>query len=1017
MTHPLEAPRVRLVRADEPFAARQWDLPFPTQGRYKVTGEAGSGVTSFLIDTAVERIVSGADPSSVLFLASSKDAAARVRREIGRRLVGSGFSTEEPIARSVHSLAFALLRQQEGEQIRLISGAEQDLAIRELLAGHDEWGTGSWPQQLRPALPLVGFARQLRDFMLRAVERGAGPDDLRRAGQEHKIPVWSATGDFLEEYQEVMALYGTKSYSASELIAEVLRRDIPTKWATLIVDDAQHLSPAAASLIQRLSGAADLTVVGGDVKQSVFHFRGASPDFFRDFAAETVDLGASRREPVREAVIVPDAPSHLSIVVDTVRREHLENDVPWSDIAVVVRSASMIDEVRRALLQAGVPVALDPTDVVLSEQPLVKAMLLGLRSLIGELTTAQWRELIIGPVGGSDPVSLRRLLRGLRRWDPERRSEETLGQLIAAEELPDFGAVLTPRELKILTRIRKVLEAGRTELAAGESVENVLWAIWSATGLSDSLMAAALRGGAAGSQADRDLDSMMALFDAAGDFTERRPQAGVEAFIAHIEEQELPTSVRDRRVALPEAVPVLTAHGVVGREFATVIVAGVQEGSWPQLTETGSLFRQEDFIDYVDSDIDPAVPVSHIADRLAEEHRLFHVATTRATKKIVVSAIDAPDGDELIEPSRFVEEFADAHGIEIQRLRAVQPREAEPRGEEPKEAEPVGIRVLARDELVAELRRAITDPSGTEVTRTQAARQLARLAQAGIDEAAPESWWALTQPSISEPLEAKERLSPSRIEGLLNCPLRDVLEREVAPSTGPHMTKGTLVHAYFEALGRGADAETAREMTLEAYSTLFEVPPWQVGVDRAEFTALLEASRAWLRSSRKDFEQVGVEVPVRVKVADTLTISGRMDRLERSGGRLHIVDLKTGKSAPTVADTQDNPQLAAYQLALAHGQLVETVDGIVVETSDDPGHVADVDGATLVYPASGKSGTTRKQDAASAEQREAFLELIKDLPKEMTGPQLTARTGPHCDHCAVRSLCPVMPEGDTLVDG
>lgn len=1016
MTYPVEAPRVRLVRADATSPARRWDVLLPAQGTYKVTGEAGSGVTSFLINTAVARIVAGADPSSVLFLTSSKDAAARVRRDVGRRLVDSGFSTEEPIARSVHSLAFALLRQQEGEQIRLISGAEQDLAIRELLAGHDEWGTGSWPQQLRPALPLVGFARQLRDFMLRAIERGAGPEELRRAGQKHKIPVWSATGDFLAEYQEVMALYGTKSYSASELIAEVLRREIPAKWTTLIVDDAQHLSPAAASLVQRLSGAADLTVVGGDLEQSVFHFRGASPDFFRDFAAETVNLGPSRREPDREAVIVADAPSHLSVVVDTVRREHLEEDVPWSDIAVVVRSASMIDEVRRALLQAGVPVALDPTDVVLAEQPLVKAMLLGLRALTGELSTAQWRELIIGPVGGSDPVSLRRLLRGLRRWDPQQRSEETLGRLIAAEELPDFGSVLTPREEKILTRIRRVLEAGRTELAAGESVENVLWAIWSATGLSDSLMASALRGGAAGSQADRDLDSMMALFDAAGDFTERRPQAGVEAFIAHIEEQELPTSVRDRRVALPEAVPVLTAHGVVGREFATVVVAGVQEGSWPQLTETGSLFRQEDFIDYVDSDIDPAVPVSHIADRLAEERRLFHVATTRATKRVVVSAVDAPDGDELIEPSRFVNEFADAHGTQIQRrLLAVEPQEAESQ-----EAEPVaagGIRVLARDELVAELRSAITDPSATEVTRAQAARQLARLAEAGIDEAVPDSWWALTQPSISEPLEPKERLSPSRIEGLLNCPMRDVLEREVAPSTGPHMTKGTLAHAYFEALGRGADAETAREMTLQAYSTLFEVPPWQVGVDRAEFTALLEASRAWLRSSRKDFEQVGVEVPVRVKVADTLTISGRMDRLERSGGRLHIVDLKTGKSAPTVADTQDNPQLAAYQLALAHGQLVETGEGVAVETFDDPGKVADVDGATLVYPASGKKGTTRKQDAASAEQREAFLELIRDLPNEMTGPQLTAKTGPHCDHCTVRALCPVMPEGDTLVDG
>ena len=63
---------------------------------------------------------------------------------------------------------------------RLITGAEQDAVLRELLRGDIEDGAGYWPERLRPALPMVGFAAQLRDLMLRAGERGLGPEDLER---------------------------------------------------------------------------------------------------------------------------------------------------------------------------------------------------------------------------------------------------------------------------------------------------------------------------------------------------------------------------------------------------------------------------------------------------------------------------------------------------------------------------------------------------------------------------------------------------------------------------------------------------------------------------------------------------------------------------------------------------------------------------------------------------------------------------------------------------------------------
>lgn len=1005
-------PRARLVPREPHIPQRTWDVDLPTRGVWRVTGQAGSGVSSFLLDTAMEAIRRTGDPDGVLVITASKESGARLRRELSERVADSGFVANEPLVRSVHSLAFAIVRQRAQDQIRLISGAEQDAVIRQLLDGNAEYGTGSWPEELRPALTFVGFARQLRDFLLRAVERQITPDDLRQLGARHQMPIWSAAGDFLAEYQQVMRLWGVDSYSASELVAAVLEQPVESRWHTLLIDDAQHLDPTSGQLLEQLIQQADLAVVGGDLDQSVFHFRGALPAFFSSLDATTIDLGESRRTSQRQVVISDTDSTQHRVIADHVRRAHLDDGVAWSEIAVVVRSTGMLEPIHRILLQAGVPVAINPTDIVLSEQRIVAAMILGVRALFEELSTSEWRDLLLGPVGGTDPVTLRRLLRGLRRFSPDTRAEETLRQLLRPEApLPDFGSMLTDRELDILERIRTVMQAGHAAISADGTVEDILWAVWNATGLSDRLMAHALRGGAAGSQADRDLDAMMSLFDAAGDFAERRPEAGIEAFITHISEQELPTGVRDRRTATPDAVSLLTAHGVVGLEFSHVVVAGVQEGSWPSLGETGSLFGQEDLIDLLDAGIDPAVPVSHSADRLKEERRLFHVATSRATSSLLVTAVNAPDDDEAQEPSRFIEEFCEHFGITPTEHDA----DDDPDWAEDIPALPSTARVLSRSDLIAELRRAVTAEDVSESVRAQATRQLARLTAASIPGAAHQEWYTTTETSTNEPLDTPRALSPSRIEGLLACPLQEVMERLIQTTSTVHMVRGSMVHAYFEAIGNGADEELARRATMEAYEQVQEAPSWQRESDLEQFGRLLDRTSQWVSSSRAAFTLVGTELPVDVEVTPDLRIRGRLDRLEHDAeGRAIIVDLKTGKNAPTVDATRDNAQLTAYQLALAHG----TLGGNAIRTARDDEDPIEVGGALLVYPATAAASvTTRDQVAKTDEELAEFTRRVTPLIDELTGPTITARTGPQCEHCPVRAMCPVQPEGEDITRG
>lgn len=98
--------------------------------------------------------------------------------------------------------------------------------------------------------------------------------------------------------------------------------------------------------------------------------------------------------------------------------------------------------------------------------------------------------------------------------------------------------------------------------------------------------------------------------------------------------------------------------------------------------------------------------------------------------------------------------------------------------------------------MVAELRRVVNDPR--DPRRKQAARQLSRLAEAGIPGANPAEWTNLRTPSTDEELiKGAVSLSPSRIEQLLNCPLRAVLDRLDSEEETPiAMLKGTLVHAF-----------------------------------------------------------------------------------------------------------------------------------------------------------------------------------------------------------------------------
>lgn len=970
---------------------RTWDIFPGNKGVYRLIGVAGSGVTSMIIDSVLARLKEGVSAQDIIVISSSKESATRMRSEIQHQSIkeNAQYTSEEPIVRSIHSFAFEILadharRNHNLNPRRLISGSEQDAVIRDMLQGHHEAGGAYWPEDIAPAISYKNFARALRDFLLRAVERNYSPDDLEKIGKKYQRPRWVAAGHFLREYENIMGIQNSDRISASELITiatELLTDpDFLSSWRNkikyLYIDDAQNLDPLSAKLLEKFIPFAESTIIAGDPNQSIFHFRGAHSAFLEKYVPPTgeiteIFLDSSFRQPSQKHILIaPFALDQYRFIADRMRRAHLLEGMSYKDMAVIVRSSSSIERIRRVFLQNNIPVALSHNNIVLIEQPLVESLLIAAKSLLRPLGVEETETLVCGPIGGADSIAYSSLIRAIRRemlirpelkekavravdvlrnlLNPRHQNTETEQLIIAS---------LGPRERAIFDRIMHVVDKGYAAVRARQGVELIFWALWEATGLDRSLQDIALRGGARGSQASRDLDSMLGLFDALGDYVERQPGSSVEGFIRYIEDQELPVSTRDRRGIDNDAVSIITAHSAPGQEWKIVFVADVNEGVWPNLELTGSIFSLDEFLDYADRGIEPGTPLSRIIPLLKNETQLFDLACSRATDRLFIMATDESSPDSATEPSRFCEEYGTQWGVEVRSIADFYSSVADSYEGEGTICEgsaidlnlydyinrDLGMRVFSNEHLIAELRRIVCGMTQSQYSelarediRKEAAVQLKRLAEAGIVGADPSQWQGIMPLSTHEPVYGPQdmiRINPSGIEALLQCPLNYFFRNYISTNHTVFAGIGTLVHAYAEALTAGLNKEDIRARIHETFASLYD--DYIVANKKNDLDVALDNVEKYVSAHPEvvatEF-RASVEVPASM-YNQAFKISGRIDRLEydKEKETYRIIDFKTGDvSKNKVGDF--NPQLATYILAAHYGSFYQK------STQDDSSH-------------------------------------------------------------------------------
>jgi superfamily I DNA/RNA helicase/RecB family exonuclease len=1044
-------------------------------GPLLVLAGPGTGKTTTLVEAIVRRVEEGTHPDRILALTFSRKAAEQLRDRVTARV---GHTMSASIGSTFHSFAYGLIRRYAPAQLyvgplRLLSAPEQDVVLRELLQDHPE--SVRWPDSLRLALGTRGFAREVHAVLSRAREKGLDGDELRRLGEEAGLPELVAAGAFLEQYLDILDSRSAVDYAdlirRATIEAWTHRDELRAELSHVFVDEYQDTDTGQVALLRALAGDGRNLVAVGDPHQSIYAFRGAEVRGILDFPtafphadgrpAEVVALATTRRfgprlltaaqrvagriglpgsidEAARAAFLAPTAEAgqfgdgrvvvrtfdsdraEAEHLADLLRRAHLEDGIPWEEMAVLVRSGRQsIPPLRRSLGAAGVPVEVASDEVPLVRDPAALPLIDALRAVLNldnddpdhvdHIDAARAEALLTGPLGSLDAGDVRRLARQLRLREKELAQAEkrlpTPSRELVRRAVLDPGRLdgLDGSEPQRARAVAELVRQTREQLGGGATAEELLWTLWSGTGWPARLRRAVERGGGAARRAHRDLDTICALFESAARAEETRDHVGVREFLATLVAQQIPADTLAERGARGAAVRLLTAHRAKGLEWRLVVVAHVQQDGWPDLRRRSTLLGA----DRIGSGV--LVPETTAREAQMEERRLFYVACTRARERLVVTAVASPedDGDQ---PSRFLDEL----GVTVEQV----------------EGRPA--RTLSMAGLVSELRRTAADPAVSEPLRLAAARRLSRLAAETAGErplvpmADPMSWWGTRAATRSvTPVRdpgAPVPVSASLLDQFATCPTRWFLSREAGGIVRAHQSAnmGLIVHAIAQRiaggeLDAGPDDAAALMGHVEAVWERMEFrTPWAAARELERVQAALGRFLHWHHANPRRL--IGVETQFQAVLdlpsGEQVRLTGYADRLELdAAGRVVVVDLKTGRTKPSGPQVKGNLQLALYQLAVDHGA-VDELEGL-------PDGGAEAGGAELVQLGLTDGGPDAEvqlqpgqaEDGAERDDLRARLGWTAGLVR---AEQFPAIAGDHCRDCSFVPLCPIKGAGPVV---
>jgi superfamily I DNA/RNA helicase/RecB family exonuclease len=967
-------------------------------GNVLVLGGPGSGKTA-LLEGLLLGLVARDGAAALLVTASRQAAVASTERLLAAAPGAAGGAlgcvTWHAFARGLVT-SHADLLAYRGEP-RLLSGPEQWSLVRSLLL---ETTTVDWGE-LAPLVGTRAFTDELADFVLACERRLIGPEELAERAEAGRRPAWRPAAAFLSLYGEHLALQDSVDQAGLLAQAGDLLEDRPEvlatvveRAATLLVDEAQELDPAQIRLVELLAAGGARVVLAGDPAGTTEEFRGAAPGALPAHGARlgatvvALDQGRRLGGPGLDAVLrlraaegghalamrgtgstAVEAARYAGLadeadaVARLLRVAHQRDGVAYGRMAVLLPALRRgSGPMRRALERYQVPHRLGAGERQLVAEPVVRHLLDLFRLALDPARADELLpSLLVSPLGGLDPRELRALRRAALLAD------RPLAEHVAAEPA-DLG--VNGHAASRVAALHQLVEAAAgwvDELDA----DQCFWQVW--------LRAPAFRRlvqrvdeDPGDASAARQLDALTAFSRALGLFVDGRPGASMRTYLDVVERADftgdpwLPPAV-----AGSDAVALLSVNAAKGREYDLVVVAGSLDGVLPRTAWPEGLFETW----RLDGDLDP---VAHARAVLDAERRRFVLAASRARDRVVFtwSRVEGRG-----EPSRFLLEL----GLDLP---------DEPGSPDPTPLGPV--------EAAGALRRVLADRERPAAERLAAATTLA--ATPRVDPSG--WWWRRDWTHDPEPIAAEGRLrtSYSRIGTYEECHLRYFFGSVAGldDRTSYQMAFGKLMHTIFELAAKG-EIGAEPEALKAAYRERFD-PAWfpsravayQYWRDGMEMLALWHHGEAGPAS-----EALAFEIDFTIEVGRHL-VRGRIDRVDRSGDGIALLDYKTARTPASETDAANSLQLAIYYLAALRDPTLAAL-GAPVEMQ-------------LVYPARARQGRfarvgQRPEPGHDRRVEERLLPLLDGAAGEAFDPD------PHadCRFCAFKPICPMWPQGEDFL--
>ena len=946
------------------------------------------------------------------------------------------------------------------EGVELVTGAAQDQMLAEALESVEApWPEDIGPQmrampafraELRNLVARAGEAGMDASSLSEAGARFGRPE---WQGAGAIIAALEEGPERSPEYPRTLRVDLSRIQALAADLIDAWEQDAPKRGVqapcpvpdVVIVDDLQDCTPSTLRLLTACRDVGARIVAFSDSDVAVAGYRGGEPHLDRRLASalgveiaelgQVYDMSRAVRELARQACVriaqsgsparreanVPgDAPqgrlfTHLgatpsqmgALIARALRSHHLHDGIDFSEQVVIVRSSSMVAETSRYLARGGVPVAGGGRAFDFATQPTTRLLLdlVTMPTGTSDTDVAQRRELaeclLPSPLVRADALAVHRLLRRLnaaRAQAAEEAGDEaapiplTAADLVsdpqtwrsALEHAEQAGGKRARAAAMLARPLETAVRLWELGMSGSARPQERLWSLWEASGVADEWRSRAIASDQSSGWYDDQLDAVVALLRVADVWEQRNPAGSAVRFASELLAGSVPIDTISRVGVRPGGVEVLTPAQAMGRHWQVVVLAGLQDGAWPNLRLRDRILRADLLADAGAGRVavgedgrEELIDSTRAARRavLDDEYRLFVAAVTRSRSIVHAGAVRSEDAA----PSVFFDLVARLAGT---------PRENDIVPVDTVEAP------LSLSGHIADLRARAANPDESADAQL-AATLLALMAREGIASAQPHRWLgAGGTPTSAQDYRGEIVLSPSQFERALACPLRWFLTTigADAPSNAA-ASLGTLVHAVAEEHPHGTPEELTEALEARIEELGYNLDTWAGRVADRHARDIVNNLASYVVGVPGD---VTVEQTVSAEV-EGVTIRGRMDRLEQVDEGVRVTDLKTGKSGYTKASVAENPQLAAYQMALlASG---ETVAGARI--------------ALL----GGSKPQIFDQPALQGEELERWREWVREVALSARGPYFEARPSQEaCKYCSFDRLCPARERGRKVVE-